>query len=227
MRLLLLMCCLATVAMAAEMGPGRSIAVTGTAQADLAPDGVRWTVSLRHVAKDQPTARAEHRAGLAALVKALTAIGLAEAEVQRFATLQGVEWVSAPQGQVRDGFYQQTGLRVVVKDLAHMEAVQDALAADPAVTVQDMVFTRSDEAAQRVTLRTQALHAARVKAVAMAAALDAVVGQPRSIAEAQPDAPWSNRAFNGAVADEVGPGASPGAVRLSVSVDVAFDLVPR
>ena len=215
----------ANVAAAAQVVPPPTIAVTGEAEVSVAPDQAQITGGVTSEAKTAREASEANNKAMAAVLQALKAAGIAEADVRtsRLALFPQ----SAPVRQ--NGPMQITGYRasnrvtIRIRDVANVAGTIDALVAAGANEIGGIDFIVSQESKALDEARVQALEDARRKAEIYARAANVRLGAPTSISEAnQGDPPMPMRAtFKAGAATPVAPGEET----LRVSVSVSYEIV--
>jgi hypothetical protein len=209
----------------------RHISVGGRAEILLPPTRAEWQVQVQVQHKRLAEARNAVRATVAKLAEKLQAAGLAADDIQRGTGSQEIAWDHGSTGSKRNGFTYRMDVKIVLRDLARLDAIEDLLASDEAILVQPASFTRDDLPSIRAQARTQALHEARAKAEALAQAAGTKAGQVLTISE-EADAPtWRPMAMNrmsAMAAADAGPAGpdlpSPGRISISASVQVFYRL---
>jgi len=215
-----------------------SINVNGVAFIATSPDEATWHVSLWTDDKSFATSRTLNDQQTAALTEALTKAGLAATAVTQSAYSQTQRW-----DQQRDkpnvfvGWRTTREFTICLTDMKNYPAVNDAIATtadavdggpDRSLTVDRVDFDVSNPTEVRAKARTNALLAARTKAIAMAAALDCTIGAPLQISESSSS--WgynSNSALTlGGAMAESSPVLS-GQTSISAEVNVTFALIPK
>lgn len=216
----------ANVAAAAQVVPPPTISVTGEAEVSVAPDQAQITGGVTSEAKTAREASEANNKAMAAVLQALKAEGIAEADIRtsRLALFPQ----SAPVRQ--NGPMQITGYRasnqvtVRIRDVGKVADTVDALVAAGANEIGGIDFIVSQQSKTLDDARVRALDDARRKAEIYARAANVRLGAPTSISEASHGGgpPMPMRAtFKAGAATPVAPGEET----LRVSVSVSYEIV--
>ncbi len=158
------------------------MSATGTAYG--APDRASFDAGVSVLGEDvaQVTARVGER--VSSLLSALTAAGVAEADVRTLNFNIFPEQLYDDRGQPTRLRYRVVNtVRVTVRDTEQLGALLGASVAAGANEVADVVYTVADPGALEQQARVQAMRAARAKAEQLAGLGGAELGEVRRIAE--------------------------------------------
>lgn len=202
----------------------RTISVNGSGVASAAPDIAYITLGVETVNADPAQAVAENNAAMTAVIEAIKALGVAEADIQTVNYTMWIEQVvdrdGIPTGETK--YHVSNQVRVKVTDFAKTGEVLQAALAAGANTVAGVEFAVSDPAALQQQARDQAVAAAQAKAAQLATGFKVTLGPVRNINEfssvAQPMA---------MVADTGGGGPAPiagGSFSVTVELQVVYDI---
>jgi uncharacterized protein YggE len=218
---------LASLSVAQDKAPSKSVRVVGTADVKVVPD--RAVLELGVEKQNASASLAKQAADAAArkILAGLRANGIDEKDIQTtFLSLQPqVEYVR----KVRVSYFvaQQT-LSVTVRDLAKLDALLESLIKAGGNRINSIQYESSDLRKYRDQARDLAVKAAREKAEALAKALGQSIGKANAIEEVpESQYQYSNSNFVSEETAKVsrgGPSTSPGQQRISASVTVSFDL---
>ncbi len=216
-----------TTYVSASPAATRSVSVRGSAQLELAPDEscVELTLTARREAID--VSHAELTRQVDALLEVL---GEDDAiRTERGAIRYAPFYTNVRSGETRRiaGHVASAQINVRTKDFERIPVVV-AHAASRGLERVDVVFYSTELVERKAALRRQALEVARDKAREMADTLDATLGHVVSISEGHTATNVPTVTMNMLVpspADAaVGQPAPPGAIPLSISMDVVYAL---
>lgn len=208
-------------------GPA-GISVSGEGSVFVSPDLARVTLGV--AVTDETVAAARERAAEAmqAVLDALEANGIAEADIRTTAFNIHPEYrYSEDRGEEITGYQVRNLAIVTVRNLDDVPAVIDAATAagGDAARVEQLEFTVEDREQHVGDARVQALENARAHAEQLATAAGVTLGAPISIVESGDSMPpprpmiEESRAAGG---DEAATPISPGEQRLRVAVQVVY-----
>ena len=212
------------------------ISVTGTAITEVKPDQLLWSIEVRNTGPDLPKVADRHSALASTVFSVLKQLGIEDKNVQTTDVELGPNRVYRHNETVDEGYYAATSVSFKLTDLARYRDVWLRLANLGNVSVKRVTFDHSKRIDITRETRTKALHAAKDKAIAMAEALDAKVGEVLSITEepVQSGAWIGNNTYANGVqavqqpagdADTGGGSVAPGIIPVRVRVVVAFRLL--
>ena len=212
------------------------ISVTGTAITEVKPDQLHWSIEVRNTGPDLPKVADRHSALASTVLSVLKQLGVEDKNVQTTDVELGPNRVYRHNETVDEGYYAATSVSFKLTDLARYRDVWLRLANLGNVSVKSVTFDHSKRIDITKETRTKALHAAKDKAIAMAEALDAKVGEVLSITEepVQSGAWAGNNTYANGVqavqgpagdADTGGGSVAPGIIPVRVRVVVAFRLL--
>jgi uncharacterized protein YggE len=205
------------------------ITVTGSAQVHGTPDTLTVSFTISTKALHAADALADNNRRTADLVAAVKAGGVDDKDVATTGLNVGPQW--SPQGSVT-GYQVDDSITVKLRDLAKAGAVIDSATAKggDALRVGGVYLAIDDTSPLLAAARTQAIHNAHDKAVAMAAAAGAHLGAVRAIVDQAPAGypigfGYSAKASSGA--SSAGPAPLPvqaGSQTVDVQLTVIYDL---
>ena len=228
LKLALMFCLLASLAMAEDRMPPKVVRVVGTAEVKVVPD--RAVIDIG-VEKQDPNANvAKHAEDAAArrILATLRTNGIDEKDIQTtFLSLQ-------PQSYTRKGvrisyFVAAQTMTITVRDLAKLDTLLEALIKAGGNRIDSIGYETSELRKYRDQARDEAVKAAREKAGALAKALGQDIGKAQSIEEV-PDYGFSaglqaNMRFENDSRDKFAtPTIAAGQKTISASVTVSFEL---
>jgi uncharacterized protein YggE len=204
------------------------LTVHATATTRTAPDLAIVTLGVVARGANARAAQAAQAARMEAVMQAVRAAGVEEAEVQTVGYSLEPQYTYPRGGSPRITGYQSRNIvSVRVRDLNAVSGLIDATVADGANELQGIQFTFQDNEAARNAARAQALETARARAEAYASAVDMKVARVDSITEpggaAPPLADGYGRAISVA-AEQSANLVAPGQLDSQSSVTVVFVL---
>lgn len=214
-------CALVTPAMA-ETAPPRQIVVTGEGRVESTPDMAIISLGVTHEAKAAMAAMGETSAAVAAVLERLTAMGIAEKDVQTENVSLNPIW-SDPgnQGGVPaiSGFSASNTVQVRVRDLERLGAIMDTAIGDGANNFSGLQFSIQDPAPQEAEARKRAVADGMARAKALAEAAGVTLGPVQQINEIGGGMPQPMKM---SMARDGGVPIAAGEVSVSVSVSMTF-----
>ena len=206
----------------------RYVTVVGAGRVSLAPDVARIHVGAEATAPSVSTAKADVDAQIDAILAALEAQGIADADIQT--SNYSIYYVREPgtpvlrEGDVdaeQGGYRVSSTLRVTVRDVDTVGTILDAVVEAGANQVYGVEFTVDDETKWQSEARAAAVADARARAEELAKLSGVKLGKVLSISEVigsavSPVAMASaERGFGGA-------GIAPGEMEMGTQVQVTF-----
>jgi hypothetical protein len=212
------------------------ITVYGSAVTEVAPDLMRWQLEVVNRGADVAAVAAEHAARTTAVLAYLKEAGILPTETHTARMHIRENWVTRNNQRVQEGFRASTNVTFTASDLTAYQDLWIGLSQLDGVDIDYVSWDSSQRVEVRNKTRIDALHAARAKAAAMAAALGCRIAEPLAIEEEGSFAQSGSsgrytRDSNVAVALErvdaadAGEAASPGAIAVQARVKVVFRLV--
>ena len=225
----------AAPAPAAEPMP-RTISTTGDAVVNVVPDEVIVGLGVETFAAKLEGSKKLNDERAARLVKAIKAAGVEERHIRTDTLQLEIRYRSNRPSEGIDGYYARRSYSVTLKDPKRIEDLLDSALNSGANQILGIDYRSSELRKHRDAARKMAIKAAREKAEALSAELNARIGAPRTISEGSAGyAPWAGRYnlaqnsiqdMGGAAAE--GAEATPfGQIAITAQVSVTFDLSPR
>ena len=234
-RIAFVLLCLPALA-AGQSGPlVPRVEVYGTSASQIAPDILRWRVSLENVGPDIASVAQEHARLTAATIKFLRDRGVAERDLQTSRMSLEENWEYQDRKKEMKGYKASTAVAFSSSDLGAYQDLWLGLSEIKGVSVDSAQWDTSKRIDLQNSTRRDALSAARTKAADMAAALGGRIGRPITIEEVQSYSDddgygAGNPASNSIVVVGSGSDAgvsdslAPGALTVRVRVKVTFKL---
>ncbi len=227
LKVVMVLCMLAGLAMAEDKLPIRFVRVVGTSEVKVVPDRVMIDIGVE---KQDPSATvAKHAADAAArrILATLAANGIDEKDVQT--TYLSLQPQSRYVKKVKIAYFvaAQT-MTITVREPGKLDSLLEALIKAGGNRIDSISYETSDLRKYRDQARELAVKAAREKAEALAKALGQGIGRAQSIEEV-PESGYNNLmanssfAFAGKAGVE-GPSIAIGQKTISASVTVSFEL---
>jgi uncharacterized protein YggE len=204
--------------------PPPTISVTGEAQVSVAPDLAQIDGGVSSEARTAREASEANNKAMAAVLAALKAAGIAEADFQTSRlSLYPQSTPSRPNGPIQiTGYRASNRVTIRIRDVAKIASTIDALVGAGANEIGGINFMVSQESKALDEARVRALADARRKAEIYAKAANVRLGAPTSISEEGHGGPVPMRAqFKAGAAAQVAPGEET----LRVSVNVSYEIV--
>jgi uncharacterized protein YggE len=226
----LLIALLFTLATSAAENAIPRVEVYGTATTEVAPDQMRWYVTVRNKGPKLPAVAEQHSKIVEQVLAVLKQSGIKDAEVQTARMEFGDNWEYKNQSQVWEGYFASTAVLFRTSSLESYKPLWIGLAAIAGVRVDGVYFDHTKRIDFQNETRRSALLAAKAKAVDLAKTLGSVLGEPLLIEEDlsinQPEG--SNISNNYRVdegASAVKEGLAPGKIPIRIRLKVAFRLI--
>jgi uncharacterized protein YggE len=229
LKIALALCVLTGLAVAEDKLPARFVRVVGTAEVKVVPD--RAVIEVGVERQDPSASAAKHAEDAAArrILATLRGNGIDGKDIQT--TFLSLQPQSRYVKKVRISYFvaQQT-LTIMVRDLAKLDELLEALVKAGGNRIDSIGYETSDLRKYRDQARDLAVKAAREKAEALAKALGQEIGKAQSIEEVAESEYSRGRTSNVidyfAVADKAraGPSIAVGQKTVSASVTVQFEL---
>jgi uncharacterized protein YggE len=203
-----------------------TISVTGEAQVSVAPDLAQVDGGVTTEAKTAREASDANNKAMAAILPALKAAGIAEADIQTSRlSLFPQSSQSRPNGPMQiTGYRASNRVTIRIRDVTKVAATIDALVGAGANDIGGVNFMVSQESKHLDDARVKALEDARRKAEIYAKAANVRLGAPVSISEEGSGGPVPVRPqFKANVGAPVS--IAPGEETLRVSVSVSYEIV--
>jgi uncharacterized protein YggE len=216
----------ANTAASAQALPPPTISVTGEATVSVAPDLAQIDGGVSTEAKTAREASDANNRAMAAILPALKAAGIADADIQTSRlSLYPQSAPVRPNGPMQiTGYRASNRVTVRIRDITKVASTIDALVAAGANDIGGINFMVSQESKALDEARVHALEDARRKAEIYARAANVRLGAPTRISEESQDGPAPMRAtFKAGAPAQV----SPGEETLRVSVDVSYEIVKQ
>lgn len=168
---------------AAAPGMGRTISVSGTGHADVAPDVAILSLG---VTSDGPTAREsldKNNKAMTAVIESLKTLGFGVTDMQTTGLSLSAQYDYNTQPARLTGYQAVNGVTLRVKDVGRLGEILDLVVSAGANQVNGLTFDVADKGKALSDARLKAVADARAKADLMAGAAGASVGRVLSIAE--------------------------------------------
>jgi len=233
MKIILIMTCALTVLIpvtGAHEFDTPHISVYGTATKKIVPDEMAWSLVVRNKANAVDLVASEHMQAVQPVLRFLKNAGIAEEDIQTSNMHFEENWERRGGDRVQEGYYAATDISFRLKNLDQYRTLWLGLSKYSSLSVESVYYDHSQRIALRNETREKALLAAKEKAVAMAKALSAQLGEPLLIEENPSGTrswdPASNTlAYAPEVSDEGGDDIAPGRISIHARVKVVFRLM--
>lgn len=209
----------------------RSISVSGTVQTKTAPDLIAWRISLTDTDKNLHTAKTANDESMKAVLALRNKLDVAEGDLETGQVRIQREYERGERGQrgAFKHFSVHRSITIRQRELNRFDEYLDSLVASAEMEV-DFSFESSKIHDVRAETRLKALTVAKNKAQAMAEVVGAKLGKVLTINEhpgnRSSGSPWSNSISVQSMpsADSVSETFVPGAISVSITVYVVFEL---
>lgn len=223
-----LLVCTATISAQTLQPP--HISVYGTADINVTPNEMNWTLIVRNEGKQlAPTAR-EHAETLDKVLNFLKGLNIDQKKLQTSNMQFGERYEYQERQNVKLGYYASTNIGFTIRDLDLYQKLWFGLSEISQVSIQNVSYGHSDRIRLQNESRQKALLAAREKAEALARTLGSKIGDPLQIEEIPsetPPVPYGLMASNARMefADGGQPQVlQPGQITITTQVRVTFKL---
>lgn len=214
---------------------GPHIVVHGKAKKEVTPDVMEWLLNVRTIGGVMENVARDHEKAMSRAIEFLNHSGVKEESIKSSQPSFEEDWKYQPAARVRAGFAATSDVYFQLKDTSKHQALWLGLSRLDGVTVRRVSFELSQTALYQSEARQEALRNAKERAISMAEALGAKVGEPLLIedlsdkpsrkeprdymplkgerVDLMPDPEITNRSL------------VPGKIAIEVDVKVAFRLI--
>ena len=208
----------------------RTITVGGEGEVQVVPDLARVVFNVETTHAELARAQAENASRLAAVIARLTALGVAERDLQTSRYTVQPQHDYNRQGRLI-GYQVFNGVRVTVRDLARLSELLDGAVAAGANLVHGARFDMSDKEDALRRAREAAVRDAHAKAEQYAALTGVQLGPPVTITEGGRDSPMAYAArfmpTSMSMAEQAPPTpVEPGEQTIRLSVQITYEIRP-
>jgi uncharacterized protein len=203
------------------------ITVVGQGEAFGAPDQANVQVGVEVFAPSVNEATAQNEAVIQQIMDSLTALGIAENDIQTTNYSLWAEQIYGDQGPEGIAGYRVTNqVNVTIRDINQVSDVLAAVTEAGANTIYGVSFSVADPAALEEEARAAAMADARVRAESLAALAGVSLGDITIISEVvgQPVMPLGLGGGMVMAEAAAGPSVSPGQLSYQVQVQVTFGI---
>ena len=198
-----------------------TISVTGSGKIFVTPDMADVSIGVQVVRGNLREARDEAARQMNAILDALRALGIADADIATAYLDISPTYDYSGQSQRITGYQVSNQLTVKVRNLDQLADVVDSSVDAGASTIQGITFKVSDQSAAEAQARTAAVQDARARADALAAAAGVTITGVASISETSYNPPiWYGMPARDGV-DQATP-IIPGMSQVSIDVAVVY-----
>jgi uncharacterized protein YggE len=208
-----------------ESGPAR-VSVTGTGRVERAADIAHATFVVEASRPTAAEARGAAAGTAAAVLEALSAVGVADADRRTAGLDVSPTWEHDGTRSIRTGFTVTNRIAAVVRDLERVGAVLDAGLEAGATGLDGVRFELADAAADTTEARRLAVFDARARATTIAEAAGGRLGALVAVAEAGAPVPLPRREARmmAMAADSSPTPVIPGSVEVTISITAEWEL---
>lgn len=209
------------------------VTVFGTATTEVVPDQMLWSVRVENKGPLLENVAEAHAKLVQAVLALLKESKVEEKVIQTSRMEFGENWEFVSGSRVRDGYFASTEISFKVSELNLYKKLWLGLSKLPGTSVASVTYDHSRRIDHQNETRRNAVLAAREKAMALARALAAELGEPLLIEEiATSDYPWSlnkltsnNMRFESGDSPDHAEALSPGTIPIRMKVKAAFRLL--
>ena len=204
----------------------RTITVTGEAELTMSPDRATVTIGVETWGKNIMSIKADNGKRVKAILDAVKGLGIPAKDIMtRDLSIQPVySWKDDRREFIH--YRMRNVVVITVNDLAKVEDVVNAGVNESSNILEGVTFSTKDAGRLQDSLQIQAARNARSKAVALAEAVGAKVGDAITITESQTYEPRPMYAMKalGAVEDRASTPVESGQLTLKSTINIVFEL---
>lgn len=206
------------------------VAVFGTAEIEVTPNQLIWSVNVKNKDKELPTAASKHTATVQKVLSFLKGLGIEEKKIQTSSMQFGEDWKTVNREHVKVGYFASTDVSFTISNLGLYQQIWFGLANIDGVSIRGTQYDHTDRIEYQNESREKAVLAAREKADKLARTLNTQILEPLKIEEV-PTAShfisnYSNVAFDRS-SGSTGSSLAPGQITISTKVKVFFRMMGR
>lgn len=214
---------------AAAQDRANTITVTGVGTVSASPDMVTIDLGVETFNTDVKEAFSQANATLRAVVDAIKAVGVLEADINTSnLSIYNTNRYNSESGIDERGYQISNTVRVIVRDVAQIEGVIDAAISAGANSIYGLTFGISDPAAAESEARAEAVANANARAAELAGLVGASVGNVVAIDEsvnAFTFPQFASARMQGGLGGGGGDAfVSPGQLEVTINVSVMYEL---
>ena len=202
--------------------PEHTISVTGVGKVRVTPDVADVQLGVQITRDTVRAARDEAAQAMNAVLAALRALGIADADMQTSYVNIGPVYDYSGNTQRITGYQVSNVINIHVRDLARLADVIDQSVTAGATTVNGITFDLADRAAAERQAREAAVRDARARADTLAAAAGVTIIGVASISEASMATPWPYPMARMELAADSSTPVLPGSSDVSLSISVVY-----
>ena len=200
-----------------------TLSVSGTGTVKVTPDVADVQLGVQITRETAKAARDDAATAMSAVIEALRALGIADADIQTSYINLGPVY-DYNSGQKITGYQVSNVVNVHVADLSKLADVLDTTVSAGATTVNSVTFDVSNRSDLEQQARTAAVKDARAHADTLAAAAGVTISGVFSISETQMATPFPYPMAAGLAADAKSTPVMPGTSTVSLSVSVVYTI---
>jgi uncharacterized protein len=211
------------------------IEVTGTANIKVVPDLMNWTVDINVEMDNVSDAKTKHDAALKNVLEMVKENGVPSNEIQtsgiRVAKNLDQYGIVNQYGTKKMKYTVSSSVWFSITDISNYDKLSEELIATDNVYITNTSLEYSKAPETRVLARTDALNAAKKKALEMAAVFEQTIGKPLQIQEDSnvyyPNPFNASTDFSSGNYQNSGSLFSQGIINISAKVKVVFELLSK
>lgn len=198
-----------------------TITVSANGKVSQVPDVARVSLGVSVSKSTVKAARADAATRMTAILAALKALGVADADIQTVGLSLYPQYANGSPTRIV-GYQVSNQVQITVRDLDKADEVIDGAMAKGATDVQGISFEINDPAKALNDARVAAIASAQATAAAMASAAKVSLGSVVSITDTSPNWPIYYGGRLGAVSADAATPIQPGTQDVSATVTVVF-----
>ena len=200
-----------------------TISVTGTGTVKVTPDVADVQLGVQITRETAKAARDDAATAMSAVIEALRALGIADADIQTSYINLGPVY-DYNSGQKITGYQVSNVVNVHVADLSKLADVVDNSVSAGATTVNSITFDVSNRPDLEQQARTAAVRDGRAHADTLAAAAGVTITGVSSISETQVTTPFPYPMAAGLAADARSTPVMPGTSTVSLTISIVYTI---
>jgi len=200
-----------------------TLSVTGTGTVKVTPDVADVQLGVQITRDTAKAARDDAATAMSAVIEALRALGIADADIQTSYINLGPVY-DYNSGQKITGYQVSNVVNVHVADLSKLADVVDNSVSAGATTVNSITFDVSNRSDLEQQDRTAAVKDARAHADTLAAAAGVTITGVSSISETQMATPFPYPMAAGLAADAKSTPVMPGTSTVSLTISIVYTI---
>lgn len=207
------------------------VKVSGKATVSVEPDSMKWSISIKSVEPDLTRTASMQDLRVSEILSTLKELGINEKNTHSSRISLEENWINHGKNAKQQGYIASTTISFDSEDLHLYRTLWLALTKTDYIRINSVILDVTNRTQYQVKARKQAVRAAKQKAAKLLAELDCQIGHPLSVKEVTSSSSFENRAsnrylFEGSdTGSNTDSGIGQGLIKITASVDVAFEIV--